>query len=272
MIVAQLTDTHIRAPGRLAYRVVDTAACLRRAVAHLGALRPRPDAAVATGDLVDGGHPDEYRHLRELLAPLPMPVYLVPGNHDNREALARAFADHGYLPRHGGFLQYAVEHHPLRLIGLDTVVPGSGAGRLCPERLAWLDAQLAAAPARPTVIFMHHPPFATGIDHMDSIGLDGAEAMAAVVRRHSQVERIICGHLHRPIQVRWAGTLASTAPSTAHQVVLDLSAHGPAAFNLEPPAVQLHLWHGGVLVSHTSYVGEFGGPFPFFEGTRLISE
>ena len=271
MIIAQISDMHIRPPGRLAYRQVDTAAFLARAVDHLSRMVPRSDLALATGDLVDAGSPAEYRHLRELLAPLPMPVYLIPGNHDSREALAAVFTDHDYLPRDGGFQQYVVERYPVRLIALDTLLPGKGSGLLCEERLAWLAARLAEAPDRPTIIFMHHPPFATGIGHMDQLGLEGAEAMGAVVARHPRVERVLCGHLHRPIQVRWHGTVVSTAPSTAHQVVLDLRDDAPSAFTMEPPACLIHLWRPDTgLVTHTSYIGHFAGPYPFREGGELI--
>jgi hypothetical protein len=106
---------------------------------------------------------------------------------------------------------------------------------------------------------------------MDALGLDNAEAMREVVRQHPQVESVVCGHVHRPIQVRWAGTIASTAPSTAHQVVLDLREHPPLEWVMEPPACLLHVWRPGLgVVSHTSYVGDFGGPQPFFEHGRLI--
>ena len=271
MIIAQISDTHIKPAGKLAYRVVDTAGCLARGVAHLLAMAPRPDVVLATGDLVDAGRADEYRRLRHLLAPLPMPVFLIPGNHDDREALAAAFPEHDYFPKDGRFLQYVVEGYPLRLIGLDTLVPGENGGLMCEERLGWLDARLGEAPGRPTVLFMHHPPFATGIRHMDEQGLEGAERMREVVRRHPQVERVLCGHLHRPIQLRWAGTVASTAPSTAHQVVLDLREDAPGVFALEPPACQLHLWRPGTgLISHTSYIGAYPGPYPFREHGQLI--
>lgn len=270
MIVAQISDPHIKPEGRLAYRRVDTEAYLARAVRHLLALSPRPDVVLGTGDLVDAGRPDEYRRLRALLAPLPMPVYLIPGNHDDRDALRAAFADHGYLPREG-FIQYVVDEHPLRLVALDTLVPGQGGGLLCAERLAWLDARLADAPDRPTLIFMHHPPFDTGVHHMDRIGLENAEAMGEVIRRHSQVLCITCGHLHRPIQLRWNGTLVMTAPSTAHQVALDLHPDAPLEFVMEPPACLLHVWRPGTgLLTHTSYIGDFDGPYPFFEHGRLI--
>jgi 3',5'-cyclic AMP phosphodiesterase CpdA len=265
MLIAQITDTHIVPEGHLASGRVDTASALARCVEHLRGLRPRPDVVLATGDLVDAGQPDEYRRLHQLLAPLPMPVYLIPGNHDEREAMRTAFADHEYLPREGEFLHYVVEGYPLRLLALDTLVPGKPYGHLCEARLAWLQARLREAPERATLIFMHHPPFATGIAPMDRHGMEGgAEAMAAIVREHPQVERVVCGHLHRPIHVRWAGTIASTSPSTAHQVVLDLESNGRAAFAMEPPACQLHLWRPGVgLVSHVSYIGEFAGPYPF---------
>jgi 3',5'-cyclic AMP phosphodiesterase CpdA len=270
VIVAQISDTHVKPEGRLAYRRVDTAPYLARAVRHLLDMTPPPDVVLATGDLVDGGLREEYRRLRALLAPLTMPVYLIPGNHDDRDALRAEFPDHAYLPR-DGFLQYVVEGYPLRLIGLDTLVPGKGSGLLCAERLSWLDARLREARDRPTLVFMHHPPFRTGIWHMDALGLDNAEGMAAVIRHYPQIAAIVCGHLHRPIQVRWHGTIALTSPSTAHQVALDLRPDGPSAFMMEPPACLLHVWRPDTgLLSHTSYVGDFDGPYPFFENGRLI--
>jgi len=90
---------------------------LERAVAHLNRLAPRPDVALATGDLVERGEPEEYARLRAILDRLAMPLYVIPGNHDSREGLARAFADRGYLPTDGGFLHYTVEEWPVRLIG-----------------------------------------------------------------------------------------------------------------------------------------------------------
>jgi len=267
MLIAQISDTHIRPYGQLAYRRVDTAWHLARCVEQILAMKPRPDVVLATGDLVDAGDPDEYRHLRDLLERLPMPVYLIPGNHDAREPLAREFSHHRYLPRVGHFLHYAVDDYPVRLIALDTLLPGKAGGLMCEERLGWLAARLDEAPARPTVIFMHHAPFATGIAHMDRLGLDGAAELGAIVERHPEVERVLCGHLHRPIQVRWRGTMVMTAPSTAHQVVLDLRPDAPLEFAMEPPAFLLHAWDSATgLISHTQYVGDFPAPFSPREG------
>ena len=255
MLLAQLSDLHVGLPGSKVDLAYESAARLERAVAHVCALDPRPDAVVLTGDLVNDGTPAEYARLAALLAPLPMPVYVLPGNHDDREHLRAAFAARGYLPPRGP-LCYAVDVGPLRLLALDTNVPGQPSGRLEAQQLAWLDARLAEARARPTLLALHHPPFRTGIQRADDeMGLSGAEALEAVVRRHPQVERILCGHLHRPIVSRFAGTLAATCPSTMHQLQLDLRERGRLALVPEPPALLLHLWREGEgLVTHTSYV------------------
>ena len=262
MIVIQLSDPHIVAPGELLYGRVDTAEFLARSVAEINRLDPLPDVVVMTGDLVDHGNPAEYEHLRRLLAPLAMPVFVIPGNHDAREPLRAAFAADDYLPA-DGFLQFAIEDYPVRLVALDTLIPGEGGGLLCSTRLAWLDHVLASAPARPVLLMMHHPPFLTGIERMDRAGLQNSEAFAAVVARHPQVERILCGHLHRAIDRRFAGTVAGTAPSTAHQLRLNLTAEAPLRFMFEPPGYQLHVWRqDSGLVTHTAVFGEWPGPDP----------
>jgi 3',5'-cyclic-AMP phosphodiesterase len=264
MLLCQISDLHVMAGRQRAYGVVDTADCLERCVRRIAGFAPAPDLLVATGDLVDVATPAAYGLLRELLAPLRMPVYLLPGNHDDREALRRAFPDHRYLPRQGEFLQYAVEDFPVRLLALDTVVAGRTGGGLCAQRLHWLERALDGSDA-PTVIALHHPPFATGIGFMDEVALEDPAALARVVRRFPQVQRLVCGHVHRPIQALFAGTLASSCPSSAHQISLDLREGVRASFVMEPPALQLHLWAGETLVTHTACIDGFGGPHPFHD-------
>ena len=273
MLIAQITDTHISTPDSVNDRYFRTPEHLGRAVAHLNRLDPRPDVVLATGDLVERGEAQEYARLRSILDRLTMPVYVVPGNHDSREQLARAFADRGYLPAQG-FLQYTVEEWPVRLIGLDTHVPGEPGGRLCAERLGWLDARLAEAPERPTLIFMHHPPFVTGMQAMDAMGLDGGPALGEVVGRHPQVERVVCGHVHRAMTRRFAGTVASTSPATAHQLALVLAPARHLAVVMEPPACALHLWLGpeAGLVSHLSVIGDERPAFTLYDGERWLRE
>lgn len=270
MILAQISDTHIKPGGRLAYGRVDTVAALKDCVATLNRLTPRPDAVVATGDLTDAGSDGEFALLAELLAPLEMPLYLLPGNHDTRDGLRRGFPAHDYLPREGR-LDYLVPLDGLNLICLDSLEEGQPHGRLAPESLDFLDRTLEAAAQHPTIVALHHPPFATGIRHMDRQNLLNAADLAAVLERHPQVLRVICGHVHRNVFGQIGRTPASIAPSPAHLVALDLRESGPSAFRLEPAGFQLHRFADGRLATHNVTLGDWPGPFPFFEPNgRLI--
>lgn len=261
MLLAHISDLHVMVEGDLAYGVVDTGPMVERAIAHLKTLSP--NAVIISGDLVHNVTVAEYKRLKEMLSALTMPVYLMPGNHDSRDLMRQVFTDHTYFPKQG-FLQYTIEDYPMRLIMLDTHVPGEGRGELDAARLQWLDQQLVAQPHRPTLLFMHHPPFSTGIALMDGYGLTGCETLATMVKKYDCIERIGCGHIHRPIQKRWAGTLAYTVPSPVHQVSLDFYSPAEfATFTMEPPAYQLHLWRNNELVSHTQYINQYDGPFAF---------
>ncbi len=270
MIICQLTDMHIRAPGSLAYGRVDTNRFFNAAIDELAALSPVPDVFVLTGDLTDFGRADEYASLAEGVARLGKPTYLLPGNHDERLSLRKAFPTHEYLHSAMPFIQYRVDLGDLVLIALDTVVPKHGHGELDAARLDWLADQLDHQAQ--TVIAMHHPPFQCGVEPMDKLGLlKGAAELEALLRGYTNIERIICGHLHRSIQARFANTVASTCPSPAHQVTLDLKAGAPSSYRFEPPGYQLHVLVNGRLITHTAVFGQYKGPYPFFspDGTML---
>jgi 3',5'-cyclic-AMP phosphodiesterase len=263
-VLAQISDLHLKADGQLSYGVFDAATMLRACVTQLLSQKQRPDAVAITGDLTDLGLPAQYALLRELIAPLEMPVYLIPGNHDRRDAMRAAFPDHAYLRQSHDRICYAIDVHVLRIVALDTLVEGQSGGNLDEASLAWLDRTLAAAPGHATVVLMHHPPFATYIGHLDRFGLRSAAPLATVIERHPQVHAILCGHVHRPIQARFAGTVASTAPSVAHQIPVDLESEAPSRFAMEPPAYRLHAYSPeSGLASHTAYVGTFPGPYSF---------
>jgi len=266
MLVAQISDLHVRPAGQRYKNAVDSNRMFADAVAHLNRLDPRPDLVLITGDLVDEGQEAEYDSLRALLAKLELPCLLMPGNHDDREVLARSFPDHAYLPAHGP-KHFVIDRPPLRIVALDTTVPGDHHGEVDDAGLAWLEATLAAAQGAPTLVLMHHPPIVSGIPYLDKYMCRRPERIADVIGRFGNVERVLCGHVHRPILRRWAGTLLVSCPSTATQIALNLRPDARPASFCEPPACLLHWWHdseqGGAIVTHTSYIGRFEGPFPF---------
>jgi 3',5'-cyclic AMP phosphodiesterase CpdA len=232
------------------------AKALERAVAALCALDPQPDAVLLTGDLTDDGDPRSYARVRELLAPLTVPVHPIPGNHDDRDALREAFADHPGVAGAEGFLQYATACGPLRVLLLDTLVPGSPAGRYDAERRAWLAGALDDE--RPTIVAMHHPPVPTGIGEFDTIGLPAEDvaALADLLRGREHVLRVTAGHIHRVITGTVGGVPVTVAPSAWRQAVLDLGPEGRAVVSdAEPPGYALHLLtDDGALVTHAAMV------------------
>jgi 3',5'-cyclic AMP phosphodiesterase CpdA len=261
VLLAQLSDPHIVEDGKLLLGGIDTAAFLRSAVEHVNRLDPQPDLVLLTGDLVNDGEPAQYEHLRTLLSPLRAQVHLVPGNHDRTDVLRAAFPAqvHGSEGRADGVIEGA-----LRVVSLDSSRFPEPGGALDPEQLDWLDTTLSERPQAATVVAVHHPPFLTGIAHMDEMALDAASAdgLAKVLVRHPQVERVLSGHLHRLIARRFAGTVAMTSPGVAHAVQLDLR-DGPASWNHEPPALLLHLWTPtGGLVTHLEVIGDHH-PVPY---------
>jgi Icc protein len=266
VLIAQISDLHIKPPGSLAYGRVDTAAALERCVAALNAFTPRPDLVVISGDLADTPTADEYQHLRRLLAKLELPFVGIPGNHDSRELMRAAFPqDYAFG---SGPLNQRLELGGLDLVLLDSSVPGKPHGEFDAPTLQWLEAILASWPDRPALLFLHHPPFKTGIWHMDRQNLRNAGELAPVVRRHPRVQLIAAGHIHRATFTMFAGIPSTICPAPNHAVDLDLAELREPSFKVEPPAYHLHSWFPGErfgsVVTHLVPIGNFDGPHPFF--------
>lgn len=265
MLIAHISDPHLRPRGRLYQELVDSNAMFEAALDQLAALDVRPDLVLISGDIVDEGTPGEYAAAREMLARIEGPLLLIPGNHDERAAFRAAFHDHRYLPAEGP-LHFAVgDHGPVRIVGFDVTVPGEHHGEADEAACGWLDATLAAEPDRPTLVMMHQPPILSGIPYIDEYNCRGGERLAAVLARHKQVERLLCGHVHRFMQARFGGTLLIGAPSTTTAIALRLAPDAEPASFVEPPALLLHRWMpGSGLLTHFVPIGCFPGPLPFF--------
>jgi Icc protein len=264
--IAQISDLHIKPPGSLAYGRVDTAVALERCVAELNAFRPRPDFVVISGDLADTPTAEEYQHLKRLLDPLKLPFAGIPGNHDSREMMRATFPQAHAAAL--GPLNQQVEIGALDLVLLDSSVPGKPHGELDAPTLQWLEATLASMPKRPALVFLHHPPFRSGIWHMDRQNLLNARELAAIVSRHPRVQLIAAGHVHRATFTTFAGVSTTICPAPNHAVDLDLAEAREPSFKVEPPAFHLHSWFpgtgfGSVVTNHVP-IGDFDGPYPFF--------
>jgi len=252
-LLLQISDLHIGA----SWNDADPDECLLRAVEAILSLPDRPDALLVSGDLTDNGAPEEYRRVRELLAPLDLTPHVLPGNHDLRAPLREAFELPG---RDEEPVSHAVDLGPLRLVCLDSTIPGAEGGSLDGGRVEWLDATLAEDAAKPTVVALHHPPLRTEIPTFEQIGLapESIEALAAVLARHPQVIRIVAGHVHRSIVAELAGRAVVTVPSTYLQVALDFTAP-KLTMRADPPGFAVHALRGDSLATHLQRIGTPGG-------------
>ncbi len=269
MLIAQISDTHITAPGTRAFGVAPMADNLTRCVEHLNQVIPRPDLVLVTGDVSQKGLPKELEHAATLLAGLSMPYYVIPGNHDNRQSLWAAFGGGACPSREGGFIHYAVDDYEIRLIALDSTVADASGGAFCEARAAWLDKRLSEDPLKPTVIFMHHPPVKCGVVETDIDGFEGTDRLAAVIEKYHNIEKILCGHIHLPAHTRWHGTVVSTAPSIGMQLVLDLQLKREE-FTLQQPAYLLHYWNKEKeLITFSLNVDSNTRTYPFLDHTKI---
>jgi Icc protein len=246
MLIAHLSDTHLTT-GPLA---AQPAAGLAQAIGRLAAIEPRPDCAVITGDLADNGHPDEYAALRTILRTCPVPVHLTTGNHDLPDALVAEFAGTAFLGG-GKSTSYAVEYPAATIVVADSHLPGSAAGHLGPDQLAWLDQTLAAHADKPAFVCLHHPPLPIGLPFLDGIRLTDGADLATVIARHPHVARVLVGHAHRAISAPYAGSLVTVAPSTYRQSALRFHDAEPPGYLAEPSGFLLHVLDGSACVTHT---------------------
>ena len=242
MILAQLSDTHIVRSGATHFGA-DTARYLTDALDALHGLRPRPALIVVTGDLVDAGGDDEYAHFARTMARSSIPYVVTPGNHDDRDRLRARLDPQTYGESSEGRIRFARDAGPVRVIGLDaTGRPSFPRPSFDTATLDWLEATLAAAPPVPTVLCVHQPPFRTGLHYLDAFGFGGALRFRRIVRAHANVGLVVSGHIHCVRIARIGGALASSAPSTAPQVVPELFERRAFAVRREAPGFALHAW------------------------------
>jgi len=253
VLIAQISDLHIRDHLGMFGELVDTSKTLEKAIKLLNALDPQPDVVLATGDLTDDGTNEQYSQLLEILSPLNAPLLPLPGNHDVYSEFLNAFSS--TLPDEipENHCSYVIDDFPVRLVALDTSLPGQHDALFSEDHELWLSNVLSQEKDKPTLIFTHFPPFETGINFMDLSGLKSADRLEEIIRNNPQVKLVVAGHLHRPIQTSFASTMISVCPSTGNQLKLDLNPKNGSAVD-EPPGFQLHVWKTDRFVTHTGII------------------
>ncbi len=196
MIIAQISDTHIALDTPDADRRISDFA---RTIADINALDPAPDVIVHSGDIVHNGRQDEYAKAATILAGARSPVYVLPGNKDNRMNLREAFSEYGYFPTDSDFIEYAINNYPVRLIALDTLSSSSNKGDFCSERIGRLTDLIDTETTKPIAVFTHHPPFdvPVGPDPINFVTPETMSALRRALQHSGRVVAVFSGHVHR---------------------------------------------------------------------------
>jgi 3',5'-cyclic AMP phosphodiesterase CpdA len=257
MLIAQVTDSHVEAPGVLARGRFDSHALFQRALESVKAVAPKPALLLHTGDVTHHGNVENYRDVRTMMDSTGLRSCVLTGNHDEIDALREAFADAPWMPPEP-FLHYVIDDLPVRVICLDTTIPKEVGGMLCEKRLAWLAAQLAAGGDRPTLIAMHHPPFRIGRATSDARPFINADKFAALIAAYPNVSLVVAGHVHCTLQARIGLAVAIAAPATCYQFAMDRRPEAGLAVTDEPAGFYLHDWNEAAgFTSQYAPVGDY---------------
>ncbi|MCW2165619.1 3',5'-cyclic AMP phosphodiesterase CpdA [Microbacterium hydrothermale] len=218
-VLLHLSDTHLRAGGAPLYDDVDSEAYLARAVASIEASGIRPNALVFTGDLADFGETDAYDRVRALVEPLAerlaTRVVWVMGNHDDRAAFRSRLLPGDDAAEPTDPVDRVDEFDGLRIVTLDTSVPGAHHGEVTPAQLRWLAEVLSTPAPLGTILAMHHPPVPSVLDLAASVELRDQRSLAQVLRG-TDVRAILAGHLHYSTFATFGGIPVSVASATCY--------------------------------------------------------
>lgn len=235
LLVAQVSDIHLFADASQRLLGLPTLESFQAIVAQLQALEPQPDLLLLTGDLSQDGRADAYELLQDLLSPLGIPTYWLPGNHDKAEVMAEVLVRSPFSP------QKSFQAGGWHFLLLNSGVPGCVHGYLTAASLNWLERELARIGDSPTIVALHHPPFLLGSEWLDTSTLQNSEALFAVLDRYPQVKLVLFGHVHQEYacqrrQVRYLGspsTCIQFEPGST-QFALDQQAPGFRLLRLYP--------------------------------------
>lgn len=247
MIIAQISDTHIVPKGQHWKSLPETnvADRLRLIVENINHLNPKPDIVIHTGDAIDDGGHEGYEHLKELLEPLTMPYYIIPGNHDDRKAMREAFQHTSYMPSQG-LINYVVDDYDIRMVALDSVIPEAPEGLLVETHVSWLQQVLNQDKMKPTLVFMHHPLIKSGQKLLDKVRCYVPDHFESFIASYPNIIGILSGHYHKSCAAIYGKTLCFVGPSSAPVHYFEKASDDDTrVLELVRPSFVLHKWLDG---------------------------
>lgn len=263
-VILHLSDTHLVGGGRLLYGDVDSSARLAQIVEENLAAGGRPDLVVITGDLADAGEPDAYRQLRAMMRPFQergSRIVWLMGNHDSRHAFRREILDDpgNTVPLYG--LHYSAG---LRVIFLDTSVPGFHHGEIDEGQLRWLGRELRHSAPEGTILAMHHPPIHPTLPLAHLSALRRTDALAEVLRG-SDVRLILAGHLHTASHSTFAGIPVSVGSATSYTQDTNVAEGGSRGMDGAQSITLVHVFDDSIVttvspIGRYNTVGEYLDP------------
>ena len=246
--IIQISDTHLVGEDKFVSKTLETAAPLEDLVGRISEIQLEVgaiDAIIFSGDISDDGSAESYKRFKSILSPLELPIFLVPGNHDVRSIFRSEFLSAGYLPE-AGKLNWHQAVADVHLIGLDTLIEGQGGGELDGETLKFLEYTLDKLENAPAILMLHHPPFKSGIEFMDSIGLHTVrEPLGEILRSYCGELIVVCGHIHMNIITQLGGHTVIAAPSTCSSFVYNIHNDAPVGVLKQEGGLILHDWSQG---------------------------
>lgn len=242
MLIVQISDFHIEKNGNKTLGIAPMAENLNLCIKHINQLNPLPDLVLVTGDISNSGNIEAIKYAKGLLDQLNFPYFVVPGNHDLRKDLIQVFGMKSCPVQQGYVINYRIDEFEIKFIALDTCYMGKSGGKLSETSCLWLERQLQELSQHPVIIFMHHPPLNLGVAETDIDGFEGKDKFAEIINKFSNIEAILCGHIHLSSHTRWNNTVVSTAPSIGMRLVFDFNLENESQFNIETPGYQVHYW------------------------------
>ncbi len=209
--IVQFTDMHLYADTRRDLLGVPTEQSFLDTVQQARRERWPVDLVLATGDLVHDHEPATYQRLRTHLAALEVPVYCLPGNHDDAVLMRE------YLCGSTVQMSKVVDRGAWRIVLLDSTVPGSDGGHLAVTELALLEDQLSGAANRHVLVCLHHNPVPVGCPWLDPMMVDNAAEFFAVLARYPSVRAVLWGHVHQTYDHMRNNVRLLASPSTCIQ-------------------------------------------------------